>query len=388
MQFKTYCIIFLLGLWALQGCDNSHEGTTTVKGNFTNAVKTKFFIYQILPESKSLVDSLNTDENGDFRLSLKLSETGFYSLQSDNSNEITLILTPGEELTIRADALSLRQTYYVEGSKESELYTVYNTFTLANLDKVDSLSQVFADIRSNPDFQQLKKRLDSAYMAIFDDQKQKVISFVENNPESLASLLAISNNFGPNPLLSEQSHPDLFLKLDSTLMIAYPDNSLVKSFHTQMLEVKAQSDDFRTKSELLKPGMPAPSIILPDANGKEIRLSAMRGKLTLVYFWGSWNALSRQTNMRLTNLFTKYHAGGFEIFAVSIDSDPDLWKKAYLLDKAYWIHVNDKKGLESEYCKIYAVRTIPALVLIGKNGNIISRNPEFGELEELIKSNL
>jgi cytochrome oxidase Cu insertion factor (SCO1/SenC/PrrC family) len=204
----------------------------------------------------------------------------------------------------------------------------------------------------------------------------------------LASLLVISNNFGPNPLISEQSHPELFLKLDSALFLAYPENSLVNTFHLRMLDFKAEMADARVHDKLLKPGVPAPEISLSNASGKEIKLSSTHGKLTLVYFWSSWNAMCRQGNINLTSIYSRYHDKGFEIYSVSIDSDAELWKKSYMLDKAYWIQVNDPKGLESDYCKTYAVKAIPMMVLVGKNGEIIARDPVFGNLEALIKKNL
>jgi cytochrome oxidase Cu insertion factor (SCO1/SenC/PrrC family) len=155
-----------------------------------------------------------------------------------------------------------------------------------------------------------------------------------------------------------------------------------------MLDFRAEMANAQERDKNLEPGMKAPEIALPDQAGKEIMLSSLHGKLTLVYFWSSWNALSRQTNMNLNSVYNKYHKRGFEIYAVSIDSDADLWKKSYLLDKAYWIHVNDPKGLESDYCKIFSVRAIPKMILIGKDGKIIARDPVFGELDVLIKGNL
>jgi thiol-disulfide isomerase/thioredoxin len=276
----------------------------------------------------------------------------------------------------------------VEGSKDSKLYSEYNKFTSSNLNKVDSLSRIFAESKANPDFIKIKKQLDSTYLGIFNDQKEKVVAFVNNHLNSLASLLIISNNFGPNPLISEQSHPELFLKLDSAFFAAYHENSLVNTFHLRMLEFKAKRADDAEHDKFLKPGMPAPEISLSNTSGKEIKLSSMHGKLTLLYFWSSWNALCRQTNMNLATIYTQYHNRGFEIYAVSIDTDADLWKKSYMLDKAYWVQVNDPKGLESGYSKKYAVKAIPYMILIGKDGKIIARDPVFGELEALIKKNL
>jgi len=387
---KVKSLIYAISIAAIffQGCKSISEDKVTINGTFAYLPASKLYIYQLLPSSKPLIDSVSTDASGSFSISFKVKKAGYYTLMRSTGDEIILVVSPGEKITLSGNGSSLNNSYTVEGSKDSKLYAEYNEFTNENLKKVDSLSRIFAESRTNPDFIRLKQQLDSTYLAIFNDQKEKVASFVNNNPNSLASLLVISNNFGPNPLLSEKSHPQLFLKLDSALFLTHPENSLVNTFHLRMLDFKAELFDANERDKNLKPGMKAPEITLPDATGKEIKLSSMHGKLTLIYFWSSWNALSRQTNMNLTTVFNKYHKLGFEIYAVSIDSDADLWKKSYLLDKAYWTHVNDPKGLESEYCKTYAVRAIPGMILIGKDGNIIARDPAFGELESLIRGNL
>ena len=388
MKVKSFIFIIFLSWLLSPGCKSISTDHVSIQGTFTNLPGTNLYLYQILPGSKPLIDSVTTDASGHFNISFPVEKAGYYSLMQNVQNEITLVVSPGEKITINGIGNSLRDTYTVEGSKDSKLYFEYNKFTTSNLNKVDSLSRIFAESRTNPDFIGVKKQLDSAYLSIFNDQKDKVITFVKSHLNSLASLLVISNNFGPNPLLSEQTHPELFLKLDSALFRAYPENSLVNTFHLRILEFKAAMADATEHDKILNSGMPAPEISLTNAAGKEIKLSSLRGKLTLVYFWSSWNAQSRQTNMNLASIYNQYHSRGFEIYAVSIDSDADLWKKSYLLDKAYWIQVNDPKGLESDYCKIYAVKAIPKMFLISKEGNIIARDPVFGELEALIKENL
>ncbi len=388
MQIRSVIIFNLLVFVLFQGCKYISQENVTINGNISHASEKQLYLYHLLPAGNALIDSVQTDNSGNFSISFQVKASGFYSLKLNTDNGITLVLSPGEKITIQSDGMALRSNYSVKGSKNSELYADYTKFTNANLNKVDSLSAIFAESRSNPDFITMKQRLDSAYMGVFNDQKEKVISFVNNNDESLASLLVVSNNFGPNVLLTEQTHPDLFIKLDSSLFHSYPDNDLVNTFHMRMLDFEAELADIKLHDSILKPGMQVPEIILPNSTGKEIKLSSLKGKLALVYFWSSWNALCRQTNMNLTSIYNKYHSAGFEIYAVSIDSDAELWKKSYLLDRAYWIQVNDPKGLESEYCKTFAVRAIPKMILIGKNGLIISNQPEFPELEDLIRSNL
>lgn len=389
MHFRILLFILILPLVLLfQGCKFISEGNVTIKGVFTHMPETQLYIYQLLPASKPLIDSVSTDASGKFSISIDVEKAGFYTLRHDADNEITLVISPGDEILVAGDGKSMRKTYTVEGSEDSKLYAGYDNFTSANLHKVDSLSQIFTESRNQNDFIALKNRLDSAYLQIFENQRAKVIAFVNAHPNSLASLLVILNNFGPNTLLSEQTQPDLFLKLDSALILTYPDNSLVNTFHLRMISFKAETAERKEHDENLKPGKPAPEIILLSSTGKEIKLTSLKGKVTLLYFWSSWNALCRQTNMNLTGLYTKFHSAGFEIYAVSLDSDPDLWQKAYMLDKAYWLQVNDPRGLESEYCKTYDVRAIPKMILIGKDGNIIASDPVFGELGGLIQRNL
>lgn len=385
----SFIILFLsAGIFLCSGCKSNAGDAVAVSGTIANIPGEPVFLYQFLPDSNQLIDSVNTDEAGKFSLNLQLKQAGFYTLKLRNGQAINLILSPGENAIVTGDGKNLKNQYRVEGSKGSKLYAEYQLFTNKNLNKVDSLSKVFAESRHNKDFARLKQQLDTAYLAIFASQKEQVISFIQNNLNALASLLVISENFGPNPVLSEKTQPDLYLQLDSALYHLYPDNSFVKAFHVRMSNFKSAEADTKKHDAQLQTGMPAPEISLPDASGKAVKLSSRKGKLTLLYFWSSWNAPSRQANINLTPIFSRYHSNGFEIFAVSLDADTDLWKRAYMLDKAYWTQVIDTSGLKSEYSKTFVVKNFPTMMLIGRDGRILARNPDFNGLEELIKKNL
>jgi peroxiredoxin len=388
MPYKIFIFILFLSFSAVQGCHSVSGDYVTISGTFTNTAVEPLYFYQLLPASKPLVDSAFTDGSGKFSITLPVKQPGFYTLKLRNGQEITLVLAPHQNITITGNGQNLRNNYRVSGSKDSELYAAYQRFTNANLRQVDSLSEVFAENRENKDFARLKPRLDEAYLQIFNRQKESVSGFVKENLISLASLLVIAENFGPNPVLSENTHTGLFLQLDSSLFHLYPENSLVNDFHLRMLKLKADQDNLEAQYAILKPGMPAPEISLPNASGTEIKLSSLKGKLTLVYFWSSWNALCRQTNLNLAPVYTRNHDHGFEIFAISVDSDRELWKRAYMLDKAYWTQVIDTNGLTSEYSKTYVVKSLPKLMLIGKDGRIIAHDPPMRELEEMIRKNL
>jgi thiol-disulfide isomerase/thioredoxin len=121
----------------------------------------------------------------------------------------------------------------------------------------------------------------------------------------------------------------------------------------------------------------APEISLINPNGKEIKLSQLKGKMVLIDFWASWCRPCRMENPNVLEAYQKYNQAkfkngkGFEVFSVSLDKNEDAWKKAIEADKLIWPnHVWDKKG---EATKEYNVRFIPTTFLIDGEGNIIAQ---------------
>src|SRR5690606_35206175 len=58
-------------------------------------------------------------------------------------------------------------------------------------------------------------------------------------------------------------------------------------------------------------GKKAPEITGQTPDGKQLSLSDLKGKLTLIDFWASWCGPCRQENPNVVKLYEKYHAKGF-----------------------------------------------------------------------------
>ncbi len=133
-------------------------------------------------------------------------------------------------------------------------------------------------------------------------------------------------------------------------------------------------------------GVEAPDFTANTPEDKPMSLKSFRGKVVLIDFWASWCGPCRRENPNVVLMYNKYHAKGFEILSVSLDSDKGRWLGAIQQDGLIWNHVSDLKGWQSEPAKIYSVTSIPQTLLLDKDGKIIARGLRGEQLEDALKN--
>ena len=137
-------------------------------------------------------------------------------------------------------------------------------------------------------------------------------------------------------------------------------------------------------------GQPFQDIKAATPDGSELSVSevAAGAKVLMIDFWASWCGPCRAEMPNVKAAYEKFHPQGFEIIGVSLDSKEEDWKSAIADLGITWPQISDLKGWDCEGAKAYAVRAIPATVLI-KDGKIVARDVR-GEaiaekVEELLK---
>jgi len=106
-----------------------------------------------------------------------------------------------------------------------------------------------------------------------------------------------------------------------------------------------------------------------------------RGKILLIDFWASWCGPCRKENPNVVKMYNKHKDQGFDILGVSLDKQHARWAGAVKKDNLQWTHVSDLKGWQNAVAQQYGVRSIPATVLLDREGRIVARNLRGRELE-------
>lgn len=125
-------------------------------------------------------------------------------------------------------------------------------------------------------------------------------------------------------------------------------------------------------------GSPFTELVLENTEGETVALSSLvgPGRWVLLDFWATWcGACLDETDRFLKQAYADHHAGGFEIYAVSLDNDKARWKKLVAANGMPWTNVlGVDNAKQSDAAARYCVTTLPANFLISPDGVIAAKN--------------
>ena len=102
----------------------------------------------------------------------------------------------------------------------------------------------------------------------------------------------------------------------------------------------------------------------------------------MVDFGAAWCVPCREENPNLVKAYQKFKGKNLEILGVSLDLKKDAWVDAIAKDNLPWKQVSDLNGWENEVSRMFNIRSVPANILIDKEGKIIALNLRGEELEK------
>jgi peroxiredoxin len=131
-------------------------------------------------------------------------------------------------------------------------------------------------------------------------------------------------------------------------------------------------------------GSPFPDFSEKDLDGKPISVGNYKGKIVLVDFWATWCGPCVGELPNVLKTYEKYHAKGFEIVGVSLDSDRDKLTSFIKAKNMTWQQFFDGGGWKNKVSTQYTVHSIPATYLIDKDGKLLAKNLRGPALEEAV----
>lgn len=120
-------------------------------------------------------------------------------------------------------------------------------------------------------------------------------------------------------------------------------------------------------------------------DGRKVDLSAMKGKVVLVDFWATWCGPCVGEMPHVKEAYEKYHDKGFEVVGISFDSNQQALERFVRKNEMPWPQYFDGKGWDNQFGIHFAIRGIPAMWLIDKEGNLQTTNARQ-DLQDKVKA--
>jgi thiol-disulfide isomerase/thioredoxin len=124
----------------------------------------------------------------------------------------------------------------------------------------------------------------------------------------------------------------------------------------------------------------APDFNLQTLNGATLKLSDYKGKVVLLDFWATWCPPCVASIPGIEKLHHAYKDKGLVVIAVSLDDGG--WDSVRSFVAQNRISYQVLKGTDAVSAD-YHVRTIPMMLIIGKDGRILKRYLGYGGDEDM-----
>ncbi len=344
----------------------------TISGRFVGLNAKMVYLEKTTTEGNRIVDSVALDPDGYYQLTVKnLPDNPTLYHVVYNKGRLPLLISRGESIELRAMG-NILMSYTVKGSRESQLLQKFNKHFIEGQQNLNRIVYRYKTADSMG-----VKALDRQYSAVYNDIKRQQISFIIENKDCLAAVYALYQRLPGDQFLTNAASDLIYYRtvLDA-VSNKYPNSPFLLTLSTDIASMAARLSLMKSVEVRSYPDLKA-----PDMYGNDVALSSLDGNVILLDFWAAELGTSNTHNADLKDLYERYRSQGFRVYQVSADVSKVTWITAVQGQRLPWISVCDFGGELSPLLRTYNVFKLPSNYLIGRDGNIISRDLYGEDLE-------
>lgn len=346
--------------FAALSCGGSQESVAEkadIDGVLASAPSSEVVLGMLDINRMVVLDTLMTDASGRFSYEVEVAEGDpeFIYIYSDGRKVASLLVEAGDRISFTVDADGVAD---IKGSEES--------VKLMQVEKEHAqMSALFASLAAELENATGKKEkeLTARFTEEYRKYNRSSVKYVMENTRSLTSVPVLYRTLGTLPVFALHTDAVLFNTVADSLETVYPDSRYVKSLRA---DAAARFEDLKLMERLNDAEEVGYfDIGLPGLDGTTRKLSEIDSKVVLLYFWTAADPQQNMFNIEvLKKLYRDYHHRGFDIFAVSLDTDKVMWATTVMGQELPWTNVCDIRGAASPYAAQYNLQVVPSVFVI------------------------
>ncbi len=122
-------------------------------------------------------------------------------------------------------------------------------------------------------------------------------------------------------------------------------------------------------------------------NGKAVQASQFKGRYVLIHYWATWCDTCKDDMKVIQSLLAKY---GKQFMPIGVNLDAEQAKVAEFLKESRlpWPQIYEEGGLDSRPAVDLGILSVPTMILLDEQGEVINRNIHVAELSDYLEKNL
>jgi peroxiredoxin len=142
---------------------------------------------------------------------------------------------------------------------------------------------------------------------------------------------------------------------------------------------------FLYEIEKLQVGQPAPDLAGKDADGRDLKLADLKGRVVVLKFWRYTCPDCRKQIPHERELVERLKDKPFTLLGIATDESPDALRKMLDDNKVNWPNIYDGKRGEGAISKQWNIVRVPTIYVIDQEGVIRHRDLTGKALDEAIE---